>query len=221
MNAKESVYEMILNAKCIVFDLDDTLLHTSKNAYLKTNKVAAHYNENTISEKDFFESYGKKTLPECIKIWFAGIGEVEFDQVYSSLSKVYPYQPVCDFSIIQDALHNMGKKIGILTNSNFNSSLLKKLKAINLNAELLDYIYTSETVVSRKPSKEAFSKLIHKSGFMPSEVLYFGDSYEDRISCRDAAIKFVPVNTGIVDWKEDDSIIYISSVEELICLVGD
>lgn len=218
---KSKVFELMHNVKCVIFDLDDTLLYTCKNAFLKTNIVAIHYKEDQITEEAFFESYGKKTISECIKTWFKKIDETQFEKVYSRLSLDIPYRPVCDFSKLQQELKECRKEIGILTNSKLNTSLLKKLDAINLNTKLIDYIYTSDTVVARKPSGKAFTNLLKKSGLEPNKILYIGDSYDDYCSCVEAGVIFVPVNTGVIKWRNESVYFYLESVNELITLVRE
>jgi HAD superfamily hydrolase (TIGR01549 family) len=63
----------------------------------------------------------------------------------------------------------------ILTNSNTQETVLKKLNLIGIDSKVFDQIHTSVEIGYNKPDEEAFQVLWNESGFKKNEIVYVGD----------------------------------------------
>ena len=56
--------------KIVTFDMDDTLVRTSENAFLKTRAAGIRLGFGELSRVAFFSRYGKFAYEECVSFFF-------------------------------------------------------------------------------------------------------------------------------------------------------
>ncbi|MEK7339404.1 MAG: HAD-IA family hydrolase, partial [Verrucomicrobiota bacterium] len=101
-------------------------------------------------------------------------------------------------------LHNLGKKLGLVT-ATTRSSLEHDWKTLKIPNELFDYIQTEDDTVFHKPNSRVFDPALlwmAKQNIQPHEALYVGDLLNDMIAARGAGIGFIGVGTGMVSVEE-------------------
>ncbi len=211
----EFIKDYISKFKIFVFDVDDTLLYTFSNGFDKVCAAARRLGLKDISFDEFRNLYGVLTFEECIKEWFGNIDVDEFTETYTKMSSLYPYAPICDFSLIQSKLMQRGIECAILTNGHNDKKLKKKLQVAKVHTDRLLGIWGREDIEEIKPSTLALKPI--KEIADGKGILYFADSYADYLMCKEANVGFVQVLSG----KEEriEGCHCLDSVRDLVSLV--
>jgi len=183
--------------KLIIFDLDGTLVDTSRDI---TN--ALNYALNSFGLKSF-------TVEETVKMIGEGISRLiekvlgqenlqlkdevikKFLDYYSEhlidYSKVYPY--------VRETLEKLnGYKKAVISNKreNLSTKLLDKLDLL----KYFDFVVGSDTTSERKPSAIPVIHVFKKLGVEPQETMMVGDSDYDIEAGKKAGVKTAGVTYG-------------------------
>lgn len=202
----------LLGYDVFVFDVDDTLLHTFENGYLKINAAAAQLGYPPITFEQYRACYGTYSFASCIQRWFAAADPAQMAQAYADQAARFPYRPICDFSVVQALLARQGKQAAILTNGANDERLRRKLAVCGTDFSRLAGIWGAEDVPAPKPSPLAVLPI--KQRFPGKKILYIGDAETDRRMAADAGIGFLQVATGRDQPSSDTP--SVSSLVELI-----
>ena len=168
--------------KYILFDIDDTLLYTSENAYLKHLRICKHlWIENT-NRKEYFRYYGNKTITEMAEILIPNISSDKYLLLYEEAGKCIAYKPIYPNLIsIFELLGKKGYQIWILTNWT-KKKTDKKINILGIRP-YCKYIFHGENVTSKKPSPHVFDKLFSLIDVHNSKIIFIGDSLDDYYAC--------------------------------------
>lgn len=201
--------------KCVVFDVDDTLLYTFKNGYDKVNFVARKMNRKEISLERFRELYGSYSFEECIQKWFLGVDVEFFKANYNEAASIYEYKAICDFGQLQRGLYQKGIKTAILTNGKNDERLEKKLRVAKADFEKIACIYSRENCGEVKPSGQGLLRIAEELQITTDEIMYIGDMKIDYMAAENAGVTFIGVRTGGYIWPCDKDIKIINHVGEI------
>lgn len=185
----------------LIFDLDDTLIHTHKKAYEKTLAIATTFNKS-LSFEDFKKAYGKRDFSSCVNFWFDDIDPQEFRDRYDKIRRRYPYEPIGNVSELLEEFYQ-NHKIGILTNSTQEGTNYKLncMGFTKKNRSIFEFIYHKGNLIAPKPNPAQIKK-INLEGFSLDDMIYIGDNIRDFEFASKGEISFYGVLTGLESKKD-------------------
>lgn len=185
--------------KAVLFDHDDTLVGTFQAKSAEHKHVARIYYDKEL-EDDFIKEHWGKPLREMVCIYY---GTDDADQAIAYILNHHEDFPKLLFAetiATLQHLHDLGKKIGIITATN-RFSLEHDLQRHSVPPELLDFTQTSDEIEYHKPDPRVFEPAIEwlaGQKIKPYEVLYVGDGLHDMKAALGAGFSFLGVETGLV-----------------------
>jgi len=194
--------------KITIFDIDDTLVYTSKNALKKSQIAAGQMGVNPPSEEDFFAVYGKYSFEECVNLLHPGVDVVRYKKMYDDTRRIIPYEPIDSPSSIIGKLMDSGLGVGVLTNGPEDKTFLK-LDALHICEDIrkkMLFVLHSGNLKHKKPNPEcflqAFDIIRQKTNDINGvQIDYIGDCIDDYIAASRANIGFIGVLSGFTDKK--------------------
>jgi len=209
-----------LRKRVIIFDMDGTLLDSSKSITKSINyvrkelglppfsveKVTKLINEPDINlPKLFYEE--RKPYEECRKIF----------------EKHYYEQCVKDMSIyegIEDMLKKLSKDGYILSvATNAREKYAKKM----LNHQNIDkyfrFILGSDSLNSRKPDPQMIHHILNECKIDKNEAVMIGDSLKDEEAAKNAGVEYIFVTWGFGECKEPDFTLQPENLKDIYKIV--
>jgi len=188
--------------KAIIFDLDGTLLNSTKDIANSLNKVLKDNNQKTYTLKEIekFLGYGsynliKDTLPK-------NSSKELIDKVYNEYINYYPKnsniytKPYDGINELINKLKEENYKIAIASNK-MNNAVVK------LNIEKFDNKFDiavgESELLKVKPNPDMILHVINELNLTKDEVLFIGDTEVDLNAAKNANVKNVAVTWGFRD----------------------
>ncbi|MFA7033395.1 MAG: HAD family hydrolase [Bacteroidales bacterium] len=180
--------------KHIIFDIDGTLLDTEKTGVLSLQKTVKEMLNKDMSYDEIYPYFGIPSLKAVKMLGFPDLEAAAYrweENFQSMMQYVTPFDGV---EAMLKQLKENDKQLGIVTSrSEFEFSYDPHLK---IWKQWFDYIVCSEDSPRHKPYPDPMLAYIDKSGAVPSECLYFGDTIYDFHCGNDAGVDFV-----LADWR--------------------
>lgn len=176
----------------IVFDLDDTLIHSSKIysiCYKKLNLSNAFWTAKSKAKSRISKNHSSS---HNRLIYFKGFLEIqtqfspkralELNQKYENLLKKEIQRDLRKTKVLQ-TLRKLKNdyKLAIFTNETLRSQLIK-LQILDPKGILFDAILTSEEIGQEKDQKGSYKKLLKFIKASPMECLMVGDSQKQDLT---------------------------------------
>ena len=175
--------------KLMIWDLDNTLIGSSKLLWGAFNMVFEKYTGSKLSPKEIVQLYGppesdviekivgKKRKNQALEDFYTYYRE-NHDKLVDTFSQV--------FELIQK-LRQKGIKQSLFTSKGRRSAdiTLKRLDIV----KLFDLVVCGDEIPRPKPYPDGVVKIISYFSFSPEEVIYFGDSPLDIQSAHQAGVK--------------------------------
>lgn len=211
--------------KCVIFDLDGTLVDTAPDLLATLNVLFARrgHREITLAEIRTVIGHGAKALlREGGLLTGNAFSEAEIDELFEEYLEYYGNN-IADHSQlfpggreVLDACQAKNIRIAICTNK-LESLTLKLLKAMDLT----DYFQTiigSDTLSAMKPYPAGVLKILENAQVSPGDALFIGDSETDLGAARNAGVPCVLVDYGYTKTpaRELDPDAIISDLGELL-----
>jgi len=179
--------------KCVVFDVDGTLIDTGEAIITSLQKVL---------EEDLGQGYSKDELdfafgiPGAVTLERLGVNDIE-----NSAGKWIRYlddfrDTISVFEGINNCLMKLKAddiKTGIVTSKTrkeFESNFIP----MGL-ADYFDYVVCADDTARHKPHPDPILKLLEISGNNPEDIVYIGDTIYDKECAEGAGVKF-----GLALW---------------------
>lgn len=204
--------------KAIIFDLDDTLIQTSKAKFGAIKHAGKTFYNLEISDQEIKSHLGKP-FEQFMKDLFKGIDETE--QIISNYYSIRSDFPTPSYPGTHETLLNLKNKflLGIVTAATRHMAI-EDLGIAKLDHLIFDYIQTSEETTHHKPDPKVFLPIVTKfqeRGISKNELLYVGDSLSDYYAASGAEIKFVGIADRTTESGEflKNKIKVIYKIEEL------
>lgn len=182
--------------KAIIFDLDDTLIQTSKAKYKALQHAAKKFYDLDLTDDDIHSHWGKP-FELFIRDLFREVEETQkIIKNYYSVRNNFPTPAYAESKKTLLALRKQ-YKLGMVTASTLHMTL-EDLRIAGLSELMFDLIQTCEETSFHKPNPKVFDPIVSKflgEKISSRELLYVGDSLSDWEAARGAAIRFV----GIAD----------------------
>ena len=194
--------------KCVVFDLDGTLLDTLDTILYYLNKTFAENGVDTITRDECRRFLGKgarNLLERALRSRNAYSKEL-FDKIFTEYNAAYnaepyyltrPYDGV--FEVI-DALRARGVKLGILSNK---PDFATRGVAHHFFGDAFDLVRGGIDGVALKPMPDAAFAMLDELGVSSNETAYVGDSDVDVLTAENfSPALFVSVLWGFREREE-------------------
>ena len=184
--------------KEIIFDFDDTLIHSGQSVVECVLRVADKLSLHKPSVDDIRRLMGIPLVPFVKALWPQVDGE-EVLQAYLDNYKKDSLVKVEGTSETLNGLRNLGFRLHILS-SKRTVNLLDHMKHIGIESNLFTSIIGGEAVLYNKPDGRVFNGFLEK--YDVNEIVYVGDSLHDLEAALNAGMKFIAVLTGIISKEE-------------------
>ncbi|MDZ7925012.1 MAG: HAD-IA family hydrolase [Marinagarivorans sp.] len=188
--------------KAVLFDLDGTLLDTSKDLAAALNAVRQHNNLKPLSHAQIrpHVSNGANALLQC------GFGDLDppTQEQYRLQLLDYYLQNIATqteafdgINQLLDELHHANIPWGIVTNKPkiYTRALLSQYSFMHAPAAVI----CPEDVNNTKPSPEGLLKACHIINCQPPEAVYVGDHIRDIEAGKNAGMQTIAVGYGFTD----------------------
>ncbi|MFI2314373.1 HAD family hydrolase [Streptomyces sp. CB00072] len=187
--------------RTIIFDVDDTLLHTHETAFRKSVLTAQTLGLDPPSAQEFHDMFGRVAFDDCLQVWHPQVTAERYSRVYDSLTERVPYQPISGARSTLEALSDGGTTVAVLTNGPGHKTI-RKLAALGVAEQRFAFIRHADNARHLKPRPEAFLDLVADYAVDPRETAYVSDFPDDGIGARAAGFGFIGVLTGL--WSASD-----------------
>lgn len=204
--------------KAIIFDLDDTLIQTSKAKYKALQHAAKKFYDLDLTDDDIRSHWGKP-FEQFIKDLFKEVEDTQ--KIIENYYSVRNNFPTPAYEESKESLIYLRKKymIGMVTAASRHMAL-EDLRIAGLSELMFDHIQTSEDSSFHKPDPKVFEpikiKFAEKS-ILANELLYIGDSIADYEAAHGAGLSFVGIANRTTASERFDEVRskWINNLEEL------
>lgn len=191
--------------KCLIFDLDGTLLDTLEDLRDAVNFALRKFGKPEITLTEARRYVGNGVAKLVARSLIKGEKDPDFPEVLAAMRRYYaahtvrktkPYQGIAE---TLRTLRNKGFKTAIVSNKP--ERAVRKLVK-RFFPSLCDAALGDKPDRERKPAPDAVWEALRLLGAKPEEALYIGDSEVDMQTARNAKIPVAAVSWGFRD-KED------------------
>lgn len=189
--------------KCVIFDLDGTLVDTAPDLLATLNVLFAKRNRREITLGEIKTVIGlgaKSMIRKGGELAGNPFSEAEIDELFEEYLEYYSSH-IADHSrlfpsgqAVLDSCKAANIPMAICTNK-LESLTITLLEALNLS----DYFQTvigSDTLPAMKPDPAGVMKILENAGCKPADALFIGDSESDLNTARNAGVPCVLVDYG-------------------------
>ena len=215
--------------KYIFFDLDGTLIDSSKGIYESFAKACIENKLVPPNFQDFRLQIGPP-IEKMLKNIFKDIDEITFSKTTSSFREDYDNRSYKIFTFYQNVESSLKEifykkniRISIITNKPTIPSInIIRSKGLHKLVDLVigvDYrVSKGGLKFSRK--KDAIQYALSLTKCSAKDVIYIGDTISDKVNTEELDILFVAAKYGFHDWNEEElPKFYINKFSELTTLL--
>ena len=186
-----------------IFDMDGTLVDSSKTLANAINYVRGKLNLNPLDDELILKQINN---PNCnLPKFFYEVDKLEdiHEQWFSQYYSKNHDKELILFNGAKEMLEELkskGIKLAIATNA-YRKSTLEALKHLKID-KYFDDIVCFDDVKNGKPHPDMLLYLLNKNNLMPKEAIFIGDSDRDKLAAKAANIKYLSVidNKSRVDF---------------------
>lgn len=211
--------------KCVIFDLDGTLINSMVDVLNCFNNALLKYNMPTKEIIEFIDCVGgdleqvvTKLLPNKEKQNTDLIDKIkkEYVKVYSQcdMANTKPYKGMIE---IVDFLHK--QNVYCCVNSNKNEMLSKRCVYIAFPDFVFDRVIGSGMNIKSKPDPEGVYEIAKEFNLDINNIVYVGDTKTDVLTAKNANVKCIYVKWGqgkSTDLTLYDNIVVIDNDAQLL-----
>jgi HAD superfamily hydrolase (TIGR01509 family) len=198
--------------KAVLFDFDGTLLDSFPAHYRAYEVTLAHFNMKLTPElfkrtytPDWFAMYAALGIPrshfeEADQVWLAEVG--------SHRPQLFPE--------VRPLLKAMRDKylLGLVT-SGSRDRVLRDMASVGME-NTFQVIITGDDVVHPKPHPEGLLRALEKLEVTPYQAFFVGDSREDCLMARAAAVPFVGISSEFATVSDEEGCPVLPNLRELL-----
>lgn len=206
--------------KCVIFDLDGTLLNTLDDIKDSLNAALENFGQSGKSEEEVRRAVGNGSR-RLVELSLAGReNDPVFQNVFDFYKSYYPEhcniktRPYEGVSELLHGLKNKGVKTAIVSNKP--QEAVSSLSA-DLFGELIELALGESPMLPRKPDPAMLIKAARELGCKKEDCVYIGDSETDIQTAKNAGIKIITVLWGFRTKEE----LMKSGAETLAAEVGE
>ena len=181
------------SVKCVVFDLDGTLLNTIKTINFYLNLALSEHGLGSVSEEDTMSFVGDgatKLIERALAS--VGAGNDLFDSVYKTYNEAYNSSPYYLTDVYEGipklllALKSKGIRLAVLSNK---PDFAVKATVSKFLPDTFDIVRGGVDGIPLKPSPHSLFAILNELGVSVDETAYVGDSEPDVLTAKNAGIK--------------------------------
>lgn len=213
--------EDCLILQLLIFDLDGTLIDSSRDLAISTNAMLRQMGRPEVDEK-IVNSYVGDGAPKLVRRALGeGVSDSEFDAAYAFFIRYYRNHSLENTGLypgIQNALEELrasGNQLAVLTNKpvKISRDILAGLKV----ADYFFQIYGGDSFPSKKPDPVGIKTLMAETQQEPETTTMIGDSNVDIQTARNAGVRACGVSWGFKPESLNDppADLIINDVREL------
>ncbi len=196
--------------KCLIFDLDGTILHSGPDLFNSLNFSLKKQNLLSIPEKVIGSLVGggaKVMIEKAFRYLELDIKKYKIDQMVSDFLDFYFEN--CDkrssiYPTVISTLKNLKSKYTICLCTNKKQYLTDKILKSYEIEKYFDYILGSNSELKLKPDSEMLNFILKKFNLNPENCMMIGDSHNDIIPANKLKMLSVYVTYGY--GKFDDNL---------------
>ena len=192
-----------LEAQCVIFDLDGTLVDTAPDLLATLNVLLGDLGRRKVSLSEIKGAIGhgaKALLRNGAKLTGDPLPEDQIEAMFEQYLAYYSSH-IADHSApfpgafeVLDACREAGVKLAICTNK-LETLTHPVLEALKLKS-YFDVIIGYETLPKPKPHAMPVLEIMKRTGASPEKTLFVGDSKTDLETARAAGVSIVLVDYG-------------------------
>lgn len=205
--------------KCVVFDVDGTLIDTGKAIIASLQKVLKEDLGQAYSEDELNFAFG---IPGAVTLKKLGINDKDID---GSLDKWIKYLNDFSDSIkVYEGIENCLRK---LKNGNMKTGIVTSKTREEYDtsfvpyglADYFDYVVCADDTDKHKPHPEPILKVLEISGSAPENVIYIGDTKYDMECAQGAGVRFALAGWGAVSWEGFEPYHILREPDEILSII--
>jgi HAD superfamily hydrolase (TIGR01549 family) len=176
--------------KAIILDMDGVLINSHDAWFVMFNKALSHFENKTITKKEFDEKAWAKNFHETSRNYFK-VPMKDILDYFNTIEKIF-IDNVMEFSDTKSALKDLRKKglkltVATNTHSFLAKEILKKVGLINF----FNFIVCGDDVKNGKPEPDMLFKTLKELKISKNEAIFIGDTIWDKIAAENAGIRFI------------------------------
>lgn len=186
--------------KLLVCDVDDTLWGTARPVWQLHKHIARIHYGIDLDDGTILQHWGEPVAQLARHLYRTDNIELALERIVQAGTE-FPKEPF-DFTI--PTLRRF-KAAGITiaaVSATTRRILADDAVRTGIPLDLFSFMQTGEDTEHHKPDPRVFDPLLQwaeKQGIQKSEIVYIGDSLGDWRAARDAGIRFVGVETGLIN----------------------
>ncbi|HYE83055.1 MAG TPA: HAD family hydrolase [Clostridia bacterium] len=203
--------------KCVVFDVDGTLIDTGEAIISSLQKVLQEDLGQAYSEEELSFAFG---IPGAVTLEKLGVDDIE-DSIGKWINYLSDFKDsIKVFKGINDCLMKLKAddiKTGIVTSKTreeFDDSFVP----MGLTG-FFDYIVCADDTKRHKPHPDPLLKLLEMSGNNPEDIVYIGDTIYDKECAEGAGVKFGLALWGAKNIEGIDPAYLLHSPEDILKII--
>ncbi len=205
----------MLKEGLIIFDMDGTLIDSSRSMTKSINYVRSHLSLPPFSVEKVVKLINEpdNDLP---KLFYED--KMPYSECRKIFEKHYHQNCLVDMDLydgVEEMLKALSKRYNLAILSNAYGDFVRKMikhKGVDRYFELM---IGSDDIGCRKPDPGGIFHTLDKLKFEKSRALYIGDSLKDEMAAKNAGIKYIFVDWGFGECKNPDATISKDSIREI------
>lgn len=177
----------------VIFDLDDTLIHSFDPYVEMHQKIARELDLRVPTAQELIE-YGPTWEATLQRLW-PGRDLAPFYAKYEELADSFEYRQTPGAGEALAQLRGEGRRLFVVTRRT-RMRLEMRLAQARLSLSDFDGLFTAEDQPAQKPDPRCFEPVWNVLGRTEPRAIYVGDRDEDRQAAAAAGLTFLAVRTG-------------------------
>lgn len=185
--------------KGLIFDLDGTLLDTSKDLHTAISVMRGFYHLEALSLSTV-QAYLGEGIGVLVEKALMDAPDISRDEALGHFHRAYAQcyldasKPYSKMEDLLETCHQLGLKFAVVTNKqeDYAQALIEK----NFPDISFELVLGEVSTRPRKPDSAAIELVLEKMNLKPSEVCLIGDSEVDVYTAKNAGIQMIAVTYG-------------------------
>jgi len=213
--------ELLINARALLLDFDDTIVDTTTITIEAMNKTAVEMGLREITKQEFARTCLGLRFRRCFELLYPN---QDFDKFFERYYQHYLNQNLELKPYALDFIERIykDKLVAIITNRS-SGTLKKDLKRLELEP-YFDFFITHDIARAEKPNKAYYQHLdqiLLRYGVLRNHALIIGDSVIDYLGAKENNYDFIAILNGLnskqdfIDHGLNEDLI----VDNFLCLI--